>query len=68
MANISVTDTPAVKPAAPTDHADKIFVGPGRGANTIHRVGSAKQYAVKSCGRVCSQAKFPLKDSPRKKG
>ncbi len=70
MANISVTEQPAVKPSTP-DHTDRIFVGPGRGANTIHKVGSAKQYAVKSTGRVCNQAKFPMSDRkpvPRKKG
>lgn len=48
---------------------DKIFIGPGRGPNPIHKVGSAKQYATKSVvGRVCNQAKFPLsKSGPRKK-
>jgi len=65
MANNSITDQPSVKPSAPTDHADRIFVGPGRGPNTIHKVGSAKQYATKTTGRVCNQAKFPM---ARKKG
>ena len=49
---------------------DRIFTGPGRGANTIHKVGSAKQYATKSVvGRVCNQAKFPTakNGSARKK-
>jgi len=39
------------------------------GKSMIHKVGSAKQYATKSTGRVANQAKFPMsKDSPRKKG
>lgn len=71
MANTSVTNEPSVKPSTP-DVTDRIFVGPGRGANTIHKVGSAKQYATKSVvGRVCNQAKFPMsgaKSAPRKKG
>lgn len=59
MANNSVTIEPSEKPSIP-DVADRIFVGPGRGANTIHKVGSAKQYRTKSVvGRVCNQAKFP---------
>jgi hypothetical protein len=71
MANNSITIEPSAKPSTP-DVADRIFVGPGRGANTLHKVGSAKQYATKSVvGRVCNQAKFPMsdrKDAPRKKG
>ena len=67
MANISVTNEPAAKPSAP-EITDRIFVGAGRGANPIHKVGSAKQYRTKSVvGRVCNQAKFP-KDSERKRG
>ena len=68
MPNNSVTIEPAAKPSTPeiTDH---IFPGPGRGANTIHKVGSAKQYRTKSVvGRVCNQAKFPDdKAAPRKR-
>lgn len=38
------------------------------GQSMIHKVGSAKQYATKGCGRVCNQAKFPTsKGGPRKK-
>ena len=67
MANNSVTIEPSAKSAAP-DLNDRIFVGPGRGANPIHKVGSAKQYRVKSTGRVANQAKFPTrKESARKK-
>ncbi len=70
MANTSITIEPAAKPSTP-DVADRIFVGPGRGANPIHKVGSAKQYATKSTGRMCNQAKFPMSDrkpAPRKAG
>jgi len=68
MANNSITIEPSTKPSTP-DLNDRIFVGPGRGANTIHKVGSAKQYATKSVvGRVCNQAKFPTgKGAARKK-
>lgn len=42
------------------------------GPSTIHKVGSAKQYATKGCGRICNQAKFPMSDRKaepaRKKG
>ena len=40
------------------------------GKSIIHKVGSAKQYATKSTGRVCNQAKFPMggKSPARKKG
>lgn len=59
-------------PATPIhlpDPADHIVNGqPGK--QVLHKVGSAKQYATKSCGRVCNQAKFPMseKSSPRKRG
>ncbi len=68
MANNSITIEPSAKPAAP-EITDRIFIGPGRGANTIHKVGSAKQYRTKSVvGRVCNQAKFPSgKSASRKK-
>jgi len=47
---------------------DRIYVGSGRGANPIHKVGSAKNYATKSVvGRVCSQSKFPKLSVARKK-
>lgn len=68
MANNSVTIEPAAKPSEPFI-SDKIFVGPGRGANTIHKVGSAKQYRTKSIiGRVANQAKFPTDKAGRKRG
>lgn len=46
----------------------KILNGnPGR--SIIHKVGSAKQYSTKGCGRVCNQAKFPTgKLAERKRG
>ena len=68
MPNNSVTIEPSEKPSTP-DVCDRIFPGPGRGANTIHKVGSAKQYRTKSVvGRVCNQAKFPTsKGAARKK-
>jgi len=59
---ISVTNEPAAKLG--DSLPERIFPGPGRGANPIHKVGSAKQYRTKSVGRVCNQAKFPA----RKKG
>lgn len=61
----STPDTPIVHP----DPADHIVNGqPGK--QVLHKVGSAKQYATKGCGRVCNQAKFPMseKSSPRKRG
>jgi hypothetical protein len=69
MPNNSITIEPSAKPAAP-DLNDRIFVGPGRGANPIHKVGSAKQYRTKSVvGRVANQAKFPTdKSASRKRG
>lgn len=68
MPNNAVTIEPAAKPSTP-DVADRIFPGPGKGANTIHKVGSAKLYATKSTGRVANQAKFPTtKTAARKKG
>lgn len=68
MPNNSVTISPSVKPSTP-DVADRIFVGPGRGPNPIHKVGSAKVYRTKSVvGRVCNQAKFPTDKSARKRG
>lgn len=41
--------------------------GGSPGPSTIHKVGSAKQYAVKSTGRVCNQAKFPSGKSAARK-
>ncbi len=68
MANNSITIEPSAKPAEPSIN-DRIFVGPGRGANTIHKVGSAKQYRTKSVvGKVCNQAKFPSDKADRKRG
>lgn len=58
MANESVTLERSAKESKP-DIADRIYVGSGRGPNPIHKVGSAKQYATKSTGKVCNQAKFP---------
>jgi hypothetical protein len=67
MPNNSVTIEPSTKPAEPSVN-DRIFVGPGRGANTIHKVGSAKQYRTKSVvGRVGNQAKFPTGKADRKR-
>lgn len=64
---ISVRSTPDTKPFG-NDVADKIVNG-NPGKSVIHKVGSAKQYATKGCGRVCNQAKFPTaKSSARKKG
>ena len=62
MANTSVTTVPhaSIQPGSPEGH---ILAGPP-GKSMIHKVGSAKQYATKSTGRVCNQAKFPM----RKKG
>lgn len=63
---ISVKTTPDT-PISDHDIADKIVNG-NPGKSMIHKVGSAKQYATKSTGRVCSQAKFPTsKGGPRKK-
>jgi len=62
----SVPDTPV----SGHDIADRIVNG-NPGKSMIHKVGSAKQYATKTIGRVCNQAKFPMstrKDAPRKKG
>lgn len=68
MANESVTLERSAKESKP-DLADRIYVGSGRGANPIHKVGSAKQYATKSTGKVCNQAKFPTsgKSAPMRK-
>ena len=67
MPNNSVTIEPAEKPGTPCI-TDRIYVGPGRGANTIHKVGSAKQYRTKSIiGRVANQAKFPTDKASRKR-
>ncbi len=65
---ISVKSTPDTGIALP-DPADRIVNGQ-LGKSMIHKVGSAKQYATKGCGRVCNQAKFPMmrKEAPRKKG
>lgn len=53
----------------PEDHSieGKVLNG-NPGKSIIHKVGSAKQYATKGCGRVCNQAKFPLSRGPRKRG
>jgi hypothetical protein len=61
MANNSVTNEPSVQPSTPFV-SDRIFPGAGKGPNTIHKVGSAKQYATKGVGRVCNQSKFPTLD------
>lgn len=66
---ISVKTTPDT-PVTGHDIADRIVNG-NPGKSMIHKVGSAKQYATKGCGRVCNQAKFPMsgpKSAPRKKG
>ena len=65
---ISVKVTPSA-PIRNDDIADKIVNGQP-GPNMIHKVGSAKQYATKSTGKVCNQAKFPTgaKSGPRKQG
>ena len=60
---ISVKSTPDT-PIRSTDPASHILNGRGQGPSIIHKVGSAKQYATKGTGRVCNQAKFPM----RKKG
>jgi hypothetical protein len=60
---ISVKSTPNT-PITSTDPATHILNG-NPGKSMLHKVGSAKQYATKSVvGRVCNQAKFPM----RKKG
>jgi hypothetical protein len=56
-------------PVTSNDPASHILNGqPGK--VMLHKVGSAKQYATKGCGRVCNQAKFPMSDksAPRKRG
>lgn len=58
------------KPITSSDPASHILNNMS-GKSTIHKVGSAKQYATKSVvGRVCNQAKFPMseKSAPRKRG
>ena len=63
----SVKVVPA-EPVRSNDPASHILNGPP-GKAILHKVGSAKQYATKSCGKVCNQAKFPTeKSSPRKRG
>lgn len=58
----------AIPVRPPEDHSveGKILNG-NPGKSMIHKVGSAKQYATKSTGRVCNQAKFP-KAAARKRG
>jgi len=64
---LSVKVTPSA-PITSNDPASHILNGqPGK--SMLHKVGSAKQYATKSTGRVCNQAKFPTeKSAPRKRG
>ena len=65
MQSVKVVPAEQVRSNDPASH---ILNGPP-GKSVIHKVGSAKQYATKSCGRVCNQAKFPTeKSSPRKRG
>lgn len=68
MPNNSVTIEPSAKPSTP-EITDRIYTGSGRGANPLHKIGSAKQFKMKSTGKVANQAKFPMaKSGPRKKG
>lgn len=65
MQSVKVIPSESIKSNDPASH---ILNGPP-GKSVLHKVGSAKQYATKSCGRVCNQAKFPTdKSSPRKRG
>ncbi len=61
MISVKVTPNTTVRN---NDIADKIVNGQP-GPNMIHKVGSAKQYATKTTGKVCNQAKFP---AGRKRG
>ncbi len=63
---ISVKAVPVSEPVDKSVEGKILNGNPGR--SMIHKVGSAKQYATKSTGRVCNQAKFPTsKNSPSRK-